>query len=290
MKILIAGGGGQLALALARRLRREHEIIALDRRALDIVDSDACQSVLGRVRPDVVVNGAAWTAVDRAESERTQAFAINAEGAGHLAQACRAHGAFLVHFSTDYVFDGDGHRPYVEDDPPAPQSVYGHSKLAGERAVADSGAAYMTLRLSWVYGNDGANFYKTMLRLAAERTEIGVVADQTGVPNYTADLADAVGCALSRPPAALAELGGLYHLSASGVTTWHDFARAIIAGAGFESRVAIRPLLTSEYPTAARRPAYSVLDGRRFCRAFGWAAPAWPSGLQRCLAARDAVR
>jgi len=258
MKILIAGAHGQLGLALARRLAGAHQL------------RERCAQAIADTRPDLVLNCAAYTAVDRAESERDAAFAVNAAGAGNLASACRDAGATLVHFSTDYVFDGAAGQPYVESDRVAPQSVYGASKLAGERAVIDSGADHLILRLSWVYGNDGGNFYKTMLRLAAERPTLRVVADQWGVPNYTADLADAVAIAIN----------------ATGTTNWCEFARAIIRGAAMAERVTVEAISTSDYPTAAKRPAFSALNGSRFAATFGWNPPEWRDGLRRCLAAR----
>jgi len=286
MKILIAGGQGQLGLALTRRLAGRHQVLAPSRGEFDITNRECCVQAVTEAKPDLVINCAAYTAVDRAESERDAAFAVNAAGAGNLAAACRDADATLVHFSTDYVFDGAAKRPYVESDPVAPQSVYGASKLAGELAVTDSGADHLILRLSWVYGNDGGNFYKTMLRLAAERPTLRVVADQWGVPNYTVDLADAVACLINRPAAELVALGGLYHLSATGTTNWCEFASAIVRGAGMAERVTVEAISTSDYPTAAKRPAYSALDSSRFATTFGWNPPEWRDGLQRCLAAR----
>ncbi len=286
MKILIAGAQGQLGLALTRRLSGAYQVLTPGRGDLDITDRERCAAAVTAARPDLVLNCAAYTAVDRAESERDAAFAVNADGADNLAMACRSAGASLVHFSTDYVFDGAAQRPYVEADAATPQSVYGASKLAGERAVLDSGVDHLILRLSWVYGNDGGNFYKTMLRLAAERPALRVVADQWGIPNYTADLADAVAIAITRPRVELARLSGLYHLSASGTTNWCEFARAIIEGAGMAAHVSVEAISTSEYPTAAKRPAFSALDGSRFAATFGWNPPDWRDSLQRCLAAR----
>ena len=286
MKLLISGANGQLGLALTRRLRGEHDVLALGRDGFDLANANACRAALEREQPDVLLNCAAYTAVDRAESEPEVAHAINADGPAHLAQACTALGVFLIHFSTDYVFDGHATRPYVETDATAPTSVYGRSKLAGETRVAAASHEHLIVRLSWVYGNDGANFYKTMLRLAQERPLLRVVADQYGVPNYTADLADAVACALNRPLAELRIASGLYHLSCQGVTTWRDFAYAIIEGAVLHDRVTVEPILTSEYPTAATRPAYSALDASRFAATFGWHAPHWQDGLHRCLADR----
>lgn len=288
MKLVISGAGGQLGLALTRRLRGEHDLVALGRDAFDLADANACRRTLDTEKPDVLLNCAAYTAVDRAESEAKLAYSINADGPGHLAQSCRDLGIFLIHFSTDYVFDGRASRPYVETDATGPVSVYGDSKRAGEKRIAETSVAHLILRLSWVYGNDGANFYKTMLRLARDRPLLRVVADQYGVPNHTGDLADAVACALRRPLTELRGASGLYHLSSHGQTTWFDFTRAIMAGADLQSHVAVEPISTSEYPTAAQRPQYSVLDTSRFEATFGWNAPHWSEGLQRCL--RERVR
>ena len=289
MKLLISGANGQLGKALTRRLRGTHEVLALARDRFDLADAGVCRRVLERERPDVLLNCAAYTAVDRAESEPALAHAINAEGPGQLANSCRELGIFLVHFSTDYVFDGLATRPYVESDTTAPTSVYGCSKLDGETRVAEACAEHLILRLSWVYSNDGANFYKTMLRLAQDRPLLKVVADQWGVPNYTADLADAVACVLTRPLAELRHRSGLYHLSCQGVTSWRDFAHAIIEGAVLHDRVTVEAILTSEYPTAAARPAYSVLDASHFYETFSWNVPKWQDGLQRCLAERNTL-
>ena len=287
MKLLISGANGQLGLALTRRLNGEHDVLALGRDEFDLADANTCRETLQREQPDVLLNCAAYTAVDRAESEPELAHAINAEGPAHLAQACNDQGIFLIHFSTDYVFDGLATRPYVETDATTPSSVYGSSKLMGETRVAEISPEHLIFRLSWVYGNDGANFYKTMLRLAQDRPLLRVVADQLGVPNYTADLADAVACALNRPLAELRQQSGLYHLSCQGVTSWRDFAHAIIEGAVLHHPVTVEPILTSEYPTAATRPAYSALNARRFAVTFGWVAPDWHDGLRRCLAERS---
>ena len=286
MKVLITGASGQLGLALSRRLASSHEVVAISRGQLNVANADDCRQVLARVRPEVVLNCAAHTAVDRAESEPEAAFAINAEGPLNLGQACREFGAFPIHFSTDYVFDGTAVAPYCEDAATNPTSVYGKSKLAGERALEEASPAHLIFRLSWVYGNDGANFYKTMLRLGADRPLLRVVADQVGVPNYTGDLADAVASVLARKSKELVSRSGLYHLSSVGPVSWCDFARAIFSEANMSDRVTVEAISTSEYPTAATRPAYSVLNSCRFAATFGWAMPDWRLGLQRCLAER----
>lgn len=288
MKVVITGASGQLGLALSRRLKHAHTVVALTRNELDISDANACQALLERERPDVLLNCAAYTAVDRAEAERDLAFRINAEGPRQLGHACRKLGVLPIHFSTDYVFDGTQRRPYIESDPTSPQSVYGESKLHGELALARECAQHLIIRLSWVYGNDGANFYRTMLRLASERPELRVVADQFGVPNYTDDIADTVAQILSRPKSDILEKTGLYHLSATGATSWCEFARAIIDGAVLERDVTVQAISTSDYPTAAKRPAYSVLDASRLMATFGLPMPVWQDALQRCMAARNA--
>lgn len=294
MKVLITGAGGQLGLALARRLARDHEVVALGRQALDLTDPTAIGEALATHEPKVILNAAAYTAVDRAETDREVAFAVNANAPTHLAQAASARGAALIHFSTDYVFDGSlgerEQRGYREEDPTAPLGVYGASKLEGERAVL-AHPGHGVLRLAWVYGNDGANFLKTMLRLAAERDRLRVVADQWGVPNYTGDLADAVARMLDRPVDALRDIlcttGGLYHLSALGPTTWHGFASEIVHRAGYGHRVTVEAITTADYPTPARRPAWSVLDPTRFAATFDWPPRHWRDGLARCFAERS---
>jgi dTDP-4-dehydrorhamnose reductase len=290
VKILVTGAGGQLGLALIRRLShgdRAHSVVALDRASLDISDETACRVAIAMHAPEVVLNCAAYTAVDRAENDRDAAFAINATGAGNLAKACVANNAFLVHFSTDYVFSGVATKPYLEDDATAPLSVYGESKLAGEHAVQAIADAFAIIRLSWVYSNDGANFYKTMLRLANERDTLRVVADQFGTPNFAGDLSEAISRMLARSADELRAKSGLYHLSASGVASWHEFACEIVAHAQLTRRPAVEPITTADFPTPAKRPGFSALDSSRFAATFGWTIPSWRDGLTRCLAQRS---
>jgi dTDP-4-dehydrorhamnose reductase len=289
VKVLITGANGQLGLALARRLRAGksiHDVVALDRSGLDIANAVACRETLALHAPDVVFNCAAYTAVDRAETERDAAYAINETGAANLAQSCADIDAMLVHFSTDYVFDGETTRPYVETDATAPLGVYGASKLAGENAVRALARHFAIVRLSWVYSNDGANFYKTMLRLASERDALRVVADQFGTPNFTGDLCDAMAHMLMRSRSELRAATGTYHLSASGVTTWHQFASEIIAGGQLIRQPTVEAITTSQFPTPAVRPQHSALDASRFAATFGWTIPDWQAGLARCLAQR----
>jgi dTDP-4-dehydrorhamnose reductase len=289
VKILITGANGQLGLALEKAFSYDAlntKTIGLKKSDLDITDESAVNSIFAGHSPDVLLNCAAYTAVDRAESDRDAAFAINERGAANLAKACAAHNTLMVHFSTDYVFDGSASRPYVESDATAPKGAYAESKLAGERAVEALARDYLVLRLSWVYSNEGANFYKTMLRLGAAREHLRVVADQFGTPNFTGDLADALVALLQQPLTALRERSGIYHLSASGVTTWHAFAKEIFARAQLDRHPTVEAIATSEYPTPAKRPAYSALDASRFATTFGVQMPSWHAGLTRCLAER----
>jgi dTDP-4-dehydrorhamnose reductase len=279
--ILLIGSSGQLGLELARALPAHGRVVALDRAALDLGDADSIVAAVRGARPQIVVNAAAYTAVDRAESEPARADTINARAPGILAEEAKRSDALLIHYSTDYVFDGEAAEPYDELAVPNPINAYGRSKLAGERAITGVGGASLLLRTSWVYGLRGQNFLTTMRRLAGERDELRVVADQFGTPNWTRSLADATAVLVGRGAADLAERAGLYHLSGSGSTSWFGFARAIFAGA---DRPRVAPIPTSEYPTAARRPRNSVLSSAKFANAFGFALPSWQEMLQACLA------
>ncbi|MDQ6917043.1 MAG: dTDP-4-dehydrorhamnose reductase, partial [Pseudomonadota bacterium] len=220
LKILLVGSAGQLGFELARTLAAHNELIALDHAALDLADADAIVDAVRGVSPQLIVNAAAYTAVDRAESEPGVAEAINSRAPGILAEEARRSGALLIHYSTDYVFDGESELPYDEGSPPNPINVYGRSKLDGERAIAAAGGASLVLRTSWVYGLRGQNFLTTMRRLAAEREELRVVADQFGTPNWTRALASATASLIERGVSDLAERSGLYHLSGGGGTSW----------------------------------------------------------------------
>ena len=292
MRILLFGANGQVGTELRRSLAPLGEVVAATRSgALDdgntceVADFDAPASLpalIDRIAPDVVVNAAAYTAVDRAESDRDAAFRANAEAPARIADACAARGARLIHYSTDYVFDGHGTRPYREDDPTAPAGVYGASKRAGEVAIAATGADHLILRTAWVYAAHGKNFLRTMLRLAAERDVLRVVADQTGTPTSTALIADMTARVLARR-----DVVGIRHLTAAGQTPWHGFAEAIVAGAharGLLARaVLVEPIATAEYPTPAARPAYSVLDTSRLAADLDVRLPDWTAGLAAVL-------
>jgi dTDP-4-dehydrorhamnose reductase len=253
--------------------------------AADFDRPTALAALVRRLAPDVVINAAAYTAVDRAEHEIDAAFRINAEAPTVLARACADTGALLVHYSTDYVFDGNATRPYREDDPPAPLGVYGASKRAGEDAIRASGARHAILRTAWVYAAHGQNFLRTMLRLAGERDVLRVVADQIGTPTPAAWIAEATAQLLRQGVPA----SGTWHLVAAGTTSWHGFAQAIMDEAqalGLLARVPqVLPITTAEYPTPARRPAYSVLDTTRLQREFGIVPPDWREGLRTTLRA-----
>jgi dTDP-4-dehydrorhamnose reductase len=268
---MLVGRDGQVGRELARSLAPLGEVHALGRAQLDLADAGRISAVVRAASPVVIVNAAAYTAVDRAESEPELAFAVNATAPGLLAAEAARLGALLVHYSTDYVFDGTKPGAYVEDDPPHPLNVYGSSKLAGERAMAASGCRRLILRTSWVYGPHGSNFMLTMLRAARERPELRVVDDQVGAPTSS--------LAIARATAQVLRAGGegLYHLSAAGKTSWCGFARAILAHAGLDTPVvAIR---SEEYPAAARRPRNSLLDNSRLQATFGVALAPWEEGL-----------
>jgi dTDP-4-dehydrorhamnose reductase len=286
MRILLTGAGGQVGFELARTLAPLGELHAFDHRALDLADPDALVAACRALAPELVVNAAAYTAVDKAQSEPALALAVNARGPGILAEEARRLGAVLVHYSTDYVFDGLKRAPYAEDDPPHPLNAYGVSKLEGERAIAASGCKHLVFRTSWVYGPRGRNFLATMLALAATRDEVRVVNDQRGAPTTSLFLAEATARALAAIPRA-GVTSGVYHLSAAGETTWAGFARAIFDRAGdrrgFRAPRVV-PIASSEYPAAAERPHYSVLSHRKFTAAFGFEPTSWQSQLDACFA------
>jgi dTDP-4-dehydrorhamnose reductase len=292
MRVLLLGADGQLGTELGRSLAPLGEVIAATRdgrlgdarcEQADFSGPGMLPALVARVAPDVVVNAAAHTAVDRAEQERELSFRINAEAPAALAAACRDRGARFVHYSTDYVFDGSGTRPYREDDPTAPLGVYGASKLAGEEAVRASGVDAMIFRTAWVYASHSHNFLRTMLRVGAERDELHVVADQYGTPTPASLIADVTAQALRQVPAR----AGTWHLTPTGQTSWHGFAEAIFAGAVARGLLARAPkvhaITTADYPTPAARPAYSVLDTGKLQRDFGITLPNWRDGLDRVL-------
>lgn len=288
LTILVAGREGQVAVELARVLSAAgHRVTALGRPSLDLANEATIERAVGEVRPDLVVNAAAYTAVDKAEDERESAMAVNATGAGLLASTAARLGAPIVHFSTDYVFDGSKTTPYLETDATGPIGVYGSTKLEGERLVAAANPRHAILRTAWVFSPHGNNFVKTMLRLAGQRPELTVVDDQHGTPTSAADLADAVAHLAPRLVAedAAPERFGVFHAVPGGPTTWCGFARAIMDGARERGApaVAVRAITTAEFPTRARRPQSSVLSPEKLSRVHGIALPPWPDSLSRCL-------
>jgi len=287
-RVFIAGERGQVARALARTFSARGDIVlSAGRMTMDIVDEAAVRSTILTFRPDLVINAAAYTAVDTAEDDADQAYKINRDGARHVAASARAVAVPLIHVSSDYVFDGTKPTPYVETDKPNPVGVYGRSKLAGEEAVTAETADYVILRTSWIFSADGTNFVKTILRLAGQRDVIDVIDDQWGAPTFAADLATAIGTIgeTLRLTKDRSILTGIYHATASGETTWYRFARAIIelsAARGGPS-CGLRPITTNDYPLRARRPANSRLDGSKLQRTFGISLPAWQESLKRCI-------
>ena len=283
MKVLITGAGGQAASELQKTAPKNMELICLERRQLDITDQVAVTAALNTARPELVINAAAYTAVDQAETEPETAHAVNADGAGQLARAASAAGARFFHISTDFVFAGDQSFPYRETAPPAPLGVYGQSKLAGEKAARDATKdTALIVRTGWLYAAHGKNFVKTMLRLQTERPCLNVVCDQVGTPTWARTLAETLWAAASRP-----ELRGVYHLSDAGVASWYDFAVAIqeegLRLGLLETAVPITPVTSSAYPTPARRPAYSVLDKTAAWRDLGISGRHWRTCLREML-------
>ena len=293
MKALLLGANGQVGQELLRALAPLGQVVATTRsgvlpngKACEVADfnqPDSLALLLQRIRPEVVVNAAAYTAVDRAEEDQEAAWRANADSPGVLARWCAQEKVPLVHYSTDYVFDGQGQRPYREDDVTAPLGVYGASKLAGEEAIRAAGGRHLILRTAWVYASHGQNFLRTMLRVGAEREELKVVADQVGTPTPAALIADVTAQAIRHPAA----LSGTWHLTANGETSWHGFAAAIFAGAQARGLIArapkVLPITTAEYPTKAKRPAYSRLDTARLQADLGIVLPDWREGLARVM-------
>lgn len=287
MRILLTGVNGQVGWELQRTLAPLGEVIAADRNRLDLADTSSIRRAVDAIAPDLIVNPAAYTAVDKAETEPELAQAINVAAPGELAQAAAARGIPLVHFSTDYVFDGRKHAAYTEADAPNPLGVYGATKLAGEQAVARAGAPHLILRTSWVYGLRGRNFLLTMQRLLRERDSLAVVDDQFGAPTWSRLIAEATALVIARwldRPDQTAS-SGVYHLGCGGRTSWHGFTAAILAHlARADGRLAsLTAIPTSGYPTPAARPANSQLNCDKLAAAFGVRLPDWETALALCL-------
>jgi len=300
-RILLTGKNGQVGGELAAFLPRLCEVVALDRQQLDLAKSDDIRRAIREVRPQIIVNAAAYTAVDQAETDQAAARAINADAPAVIAEEAKKIDASVVHYSTDYVFDGTKRLPYDENDPPNPVSVYGKTKLAGELAIRESGAPHLIFRTAWVYATRGRNFLLTILRLASQREELRIVHDQIGAPTWCREIARATTSILDhlsrdgQGASSFPQVSGTYHMTAGGIASWYEFAQAILAEASkapaslswLASATGGRPLLarhvvpitTAEYPTPARRPAYSVLSNARLSQTFGIQLPDWREQL-----------
>jgi dTDP-4-dehydrorhamnose reductase len=295
LKILLTGKSGQVGYELERSLQGLGEIVAMDRSGMDLVNLDQVREVIRTVKPDLIINPAAYTAVDLAENEQDLAMRVNAEAPGVMAEEAKRLGAALIHYSTDYVFDGAKNGSYVEDDVPNPQNVYGRSKLAGERVIQESGVSHLILRTSWVYGARGKNFLKTVQRLAEERDELRIVADQFGAPTWCRTIAQTTTYMVmklqldsrSRKNTGIADevwtdYSGLYHLTAQGKTSWHGFAQAIVDQSSTTRKIPVKPIATQDYPLPARRPKNSVLSSDKLTATF-CGLPAWDAALRLSL-------
>lgn len=285
-KILVTGKNGQVGWELQRSLAPLGQIIAVDAEDMDLRDVDAIRNKVREIAPHIIVNPAAHTAVDKAESEPDLAMAINGTAAGVLAEEAKKLDALLIHYSTDYVFNGSKTSPYVESDTPDPQSVYGKTKLAGEQAIQAVGGKYIVLRTSWVYGVHGGNFVKTILRLAKERSELRIVADQYGAPTWARLLAESTTQIIGKYSE---DKSGVYHLTAGGRTNWHQFAEEIVRlarqydDALKDKPLSIHPIATHEYPLPAKRPTNSSLSTEKVRKTFGLALPNWEDELAECV-------
>jgi dTDP-4-dehydrorhamnose reductase len=304
-KILLTGNNGQVGEELERLLPQLGEVVALGRQELNLSNPEDIRRTIREIRPNLVINAAAYTAVDQAEKEETAANEINSNAVAIMAEEAKKIGASLVHYSTDYVFDGLKGNPYAEDDPTGPINVYGMTKLAGEQAIRASGVSHLIFRTSWVYATRGRNFLLTILRLATQREELRIVRDQIGAPTWSREIADATTkilsqlCGRETSQDSLFNASGTYHMTAAGVTNWHEFATAILeealhaskatpwfaAATGGNPVIARRviPITTQEFPTPARRPAYSILSNARLMKTFGVELPEWRTQLHRAF-------
>lgn len=298
-RILVTGSGGQVGGALVRSLAALGEVVAPDRAEMNLADAESVRDVMRELKPRWVVNAGAYTAVDKAESETDLAHRINATAPGVLGEEARAIGAVVLHFSTDYVFDGSKQSPYVETDATGPLNVYGRTKLEGEQALAASGAAHLIFRTSWVYGATGKNFARSILRMAREREVLRIVADQHGAPTWSEELARMTAHVIGQietkaaqsntnPCEAATSVSGIYHAAGAGETTWFEFAQALVEEArqlqpGL-TLAKVEPISTAEYPTPARRPVNSRLDCRKLEHTLGWRMPEWRGSVRQVVA------
>jgi dTDP-4-dehydrorhamnose reductase len=281
MRILITGKNGQVGTELSRLYQSRGDVVLTGREECDLSSEQAIRDTVGRVKPTIIINAGAYTAVDQAEKEPVLCFAINARAPQVLAQEAARLDALLIHYSTDYVFNGEKAQPYLESDSISPVNVYGESKAAGEAAIAEATTRYLVLRTSWVYGAHGKNFLRTMLRLGAERPELRVVDDQLGAPTSAAAIASATARLVEE---SLSSAPGIYHMTAGGSTSWCGFARAIFDAGVLSTQPRVQPISSADYPTPARRPANSVLSNDKFAHAFGFRLPTWQQQLNEVLA------
>ena len=296
-KILLTGKNGQVGWELQRTLATLGDVSAVGRERMDLANPDSVRAVIREVKPDLIVNAAAYTAVDKAESEPGLAMAINGVAPGIMAEEAKRLGAALIHYSTDYVFDGTKTGPYTEDDLPNPLSIYGKTKLVGEQAIRAVGLPHLIFRTSWVYGTRGKNFLLTILRLAKEREELRIVDDQIGAPTWCRMIAEATAQVVARiyspvvhSAASIADLSGVYHLTANGHTSWFGFTEAILAQGhadGPHKLPPVHPISTAEYPLPARRPKNSTMSTQKLMATFDLAMPAWKHALNLCLASAE---
>jgi len=280
MRILITGKSGQVGTELSRLYHSRQDVVLTGRDECDLSNEQSIRDTVRRVKPAVILNAGAYTAVDQAEKEPGLCFAINAHAPRVLAQEAASLDALLIHYSTDYVFNGEKAEPYLETDPISPVNVYGESKAAGEAAITESATRFLVLRTSWVYGAHGKNFLRTMLRLGAERPELRVVDDQLGAPTSAAAIASATVRLVEQSGAP----AGIYHMTAAGSTSWCGFACAIFQAGVLSSQPRVQPIASSDYPTPARRPANSVLSNDKFAHAFGFRLLTWQQQLNEVLA------
>lgn len=286
MRILLTGKNGQVGWELQRTLAPLGEIIAVDRQGMDLANPDSIRNAIRAIRPDLIVNAAAYTAVDKAECEPDLTMAINGIAPGIMAEEAKRLGVAMVHYSTDYVFDGTKISPYTEEDAPNPLSVYGKTKLAGEQAIQAAGIPHLIFRTSWVYGLRGRNFLLTILRLAKDRDELKIVDDQIGAPTWSRMIAEATAQILAQRRVGLGEASGLYNLTAADRTSWYGFANAILESTalqGTHPMPKLIPITTPEYPLPATRPLYSMLSSAKLNRTFGVVLPAWDASLTLCM-------
>ena len=285
-KILLIGQNGQVTTYIQAQLGDRYDLVVAGRDELDLSKPDALPSALERIGPDLIINPAAYTAVDAAEENQETAYSINRDAVASIAKFSVEHTVPLIHFSTDYVFPGNASEPYTEDDLTGPTGVYGRSKLAGEQAILKSGAPALILRTSWVYSNHGKNFYKTMLALSESRNELNVVNDQVGAPTYAGSIAEATKLLIDlilEQDGISDEQKGVYHFSCQGQTSWAEFAKAIFVENEL-SHMKVNGIPTSDYPTPAERPAFSVLNNKKLLSVFGISLPHWGTALSQCVA------